>query len=93
MPGSTGAEAGIRYGDVLLAANGVRTKRVEDYFSAKELRDDGVELLIFRDGVELTLFVAYRPFKGPMADFAHMVADGRYVTPRGPEEPNKAPAS
>jgi S1-C subfamily serine protease len=71
VPGSTAAEAGVRYGDIVLAVNGFPTPRLDEYLSARRLRSDGCELRLFRDGQELSLFV---PFRGPMDAFAVLAA-------------------
>lgn len=44
------ARAGIRYGDVLISVNGVRTRTVMDYVEAKNRRSDGMEIVVFRAG-------------------------------------------
>jgi S1-C subfamily serine protease len=61
LPGSTSAEAEVRYGDILLGVNGQRTHNMGDYLSARALRTDGIELRLFRGGNQLTLFVEFRP--------------------------------
>jgi S1-C subfamily serine protease len=55
LPGSQAQRAGVRYGDVLLSVNGVPTPDVGEYVRARALRKDGVQLVIFRDGAELSL--------------------------------------
>lgn len=56
LPGSPAARAGVRYGDVLLSVNGMRTRSATDYVEAKALRSDGMELTVFRSsGDERTL--------------------------------------
>jgi len=64
LPGSTAAEAGVRYGDILLEVNGLRTVDVDDYLAGRALRADGMALRLFRDGIELSLFVELRPVQG-----------------------------
>lgn len=54
LQGTPAARAGIRYGDVLLSVNGVRTRTVADYVEAKALRNDGMEVVVFRaDGEQI----------------------------------------
>lgn len=89
LPGSTAAEAGVRYGDIVLAVNGVPTPSIDEYLEARKLRSDGFELKLFRAGEELTLFVPFRPPTDTMLALATQIADGRYVTP---EEPQAAAA-
>lgn len=64
LEGTPAARAGVRYGDVLISVNGVRTKEVTDYVEAKNLRSDGMEIVIFRDGVNRTFELVFdRPAK------------------------------
>jgi S1-C subfamily serine protease len=89
LPGSTAAEAGVRYGDIVLAVNGVPTPTIDDYVSARALRSDGYELRLFRDGAELTLFVPFRPPTEPLEALAAQIADGRFVSPLPPVPADK----
>lgn len=52
LSGTPAARAGIRYGDILLSVNGMRTRNVQDYVEAKALRTDGMSITIFRTGTE-----------------------------------------
>jgi len=52
LSGTPAARAGIRYGDVLISVNGMRTKTVADYVEAKALRNDGMDIVVFRSGSE-----------------------------------------
>jgi S1-C subfamily serine protease len=61
LPGSRAQRVGLRYGDVLLSVNGARTANVVDYVEARALRDDVVALVVFRDGVELTIDIEIDP--------------------------------
>jgi S1-C subfamily serine protease len=54
-PGSPAARAGIRYGDVLLAVNGVPTPDWTTYVQARAIRERETEIAIFRAGDELTV--------------------------------------
>src|SRR5664279_628388 len=49
-PGSPAARAGIRYGDVLLAVNGVPTPDWKTYVQARAIRERETEIAIFRAG-------------------------------------------
>jgi len=90
LPGSTAAQAGVRYGDIVLAVNGVPTPTIVEYLEGRKLRSDGFDLRIFRDGQELNVFVPFRSPSEPMEALAAQIADGRYVTPSEPSEPPKS---
>ena len=74
LGGSPAARAGIRYGDVLLSVNGRRTKTVVDYIEAKDLRRDGMEIVVFRSGSETIEELRYEESAAP-ADPAAIVAE------------------
>ncbi len=59
LQGTPAAQAGIRYGDVLLSVNGMRTRNIFDYIEAKALRSDGMEIIVFRGGAEQTRELTY----------------------------------
>jgi S1-C subfamily serine protease len=71
LPGSTAAKAGVRYGDIVLAVNGFPTPGLDEYRAARNVRRDGCELRLLRDGRELFVFV---PFRGPIDAFAVLAA-------------------
>jgi S1-C subfamily serine protease len=73
LPGTPAAEAGVRYGDVVLAVNGVRVRTLADYVEAKDLRPDGMEVVVFRSGDERTICLAYEPDR-PAPDVPALVA-------------------
>lgn len=50
MDGSPTAQAGIKYGDILLSVNGVPTPDFQAYVDAKELDAEGMSFQVFRDG-------------------------------------------
>jgi S1-C subfamily serine protease len=58
--GSPAALAGVRNGDVILCVNGVRTRDAEAYLDAKELRRDGMEVVLYRDGEAHTLEMIFQ---------------------------------
>lgn len=94
LPGSTAAEAGVRYGDIVLRVNGMETPTIVEYLTARKLRSDGFTLVLFRAGEEITVFVPFRPPSDPMAALARQIADGRYVvaTDDAVEEPKALPS-
>lgn len=86
LPGSTAAEAGVRYGDIVVSVNGVATPSIDEYLEARKLRSDGFDLVLFRDGRHLSLFVPFRPPADPLAALALQIADGRYASPPEPRD-------
>lgn len=61
LPGSRAQRVGLRYGDVLLSVNGVRTSDMDEYLQARSLRDDVVALVVFRDGAEISIDIELDP--------------------------------
>jgi S1-C subfamily serine protease len=61
LDGRPAARAGIRYGDVLLAVNGRRTRSFLDYLEARDLRSDRMQVLVFRDGAHRQLELTFEP--------------------------------
>ena len=74
LEGRPAARAGIRYGDVLLAVNGRRTRTFFDYVEARDLRTDGMHVVVFRDGQECAIELSFEPGDSP-ADPATMLAE------------------
>lgn len=54
--GSTTHRAGVRAGDVLIAVNGRRVRRLADYAAARKLQNELLELVVVRDGREIKLW-------------------------------------
>lgn len=52
LSGSPAARVGLRYGDVLLSVNGVKTRTLADFVEAKDLDPSAMEIVVFRDGCE-----------------------------------------
>ncbi|HYP99599.1 MAG TPA: PDZ domain-containing protein [Polyangiaceae bacterium] len=79
LPGSTASQAGVRYGDIVLEVNGLRTINIDDYLAGRKLRSDGMDLRLFRDGTEFSLFVELRPLEGEARweALTQMLADAR----------------
>lgn len=59
LAGTPAAKAGVRYGDILLAVNGKRVRTVADYVEAKNLRADGMDVVVFRAGEERVITLSY----------------------------------
>jgi S1-C subfamily serine protease len=47
---SVAARAGIRYGDIVLEVNGMKTPDASAFVSARSLREDGATISFHRDG-------------------------------------------
>lgn len=92
LPGSTAAEAGVRYGDIVLSVNGVATPGIDEYLEARKLRSDGFDLRLFRDGEELAVFVPFRPPADTLSALATQIASGRYVAPDSTMPPKSEPS-
>jgi S1-C subfamily serine protease len=57
--GSTTHRAGVRAGDVLVAVNGRRVRRLSEYASARKLQEELLELVVVRDGREIKLWAGH----------------------------------
>ncbi|HEY5934447.1 MAG TPA: PDZ domain-containing protein [Kofleriaceae bacterium] len=54
-PGSPAALAGVRYGDIVLAVNGIKTPDWATFIEARGTDAAKMRLLLFRDGTEVDL--------------------------------------
>jgi S1-C subfamily serine protease len=54
--GSTTHRAGVRAGDVLVAVNGRRVRKLAEYAAARTLHRDLLELVVVRSGREIKLW-------------------------------------
>jgi S1-C subfamily serine protease len=59
--GSTTHRAGVRAGDVLVAVNGRRVRKLAEYAAARKLRRDLLELVVVRGGREIKLWAGLVP--------------------------------
>lgn len=74
LQGTPAALAGVRYGDILLSVNGMRTRTFMDYIEAKALRSDGMTVVIFRSGQEEPIELQYQANRPPV-DIAELVSE------------------
>ena len=71
LPGSTAAEAGVRYGDIVLSLNGVATDSFEAFLCAHDTNSGELAIEVFRDGARLAFTMSVprrRAQKAPPAD-------------------------
>ena len=66
LEGTPAARAGVRYGDVLISVNGTRTRTVADYVTGKNLRLDGMDVVVFRNGANVELAFEYDATAAPI---------------------------
>jgi len=66
LPGSAAARIGVRYGDVILSVNGRPTPNVDEYIEARNVRRDGLSVVVFRDGREHLIEVSLPTRSGPL---------------------------
>ncbi len=76
LPGSPAAELGLRYGDVLLSVNGMRTSVVEHFLEARTLDTKRMRLELVRSGqtLILELDISRRNTKKTLQDVAEHLA-------------------
>src|ERR1700760_2331347 len=73
-PGSPAARAGIRYGDIVLAINGMPTPDWAAYGEGKARDTQRMAARVFRGGAELELDFALEPALGTPAEAASWLA-------------------
>jgi S1-C subfamily serine protease len=57
-PGSPAASAGIRYGDIVLSVNGVKTPDWAAFIEARGKSNTTMQVELFRDGEQLSIELA-----------------------------------
>jgi S1-C subfamily serine protease len=95
LSGSRAQRAGIGYGDVLLSVNGVRTTNMDEYLQARTLRDDIIQLVVFRDGAEVFVDIELDPgqrreyTRDELESVASEIVTARMVPTERPPPPDK----
>jgi S1-C subfamily serine protease len=68
LEGSPAAEAGLRYGDILLAIDGTPTACWDDFLRARRQQVGELRASVFRQGTTFDVVMSLRPVsKGPQA--------------------------
>jgi S1-C subfamily serine protease len=77
LAGSPSREAGIRYGDILLAIDGKPTPTWDDFLSARKDAKGQFTAKIFRDGEEFAVVIVLRPSnQSPLEVLAELIDSG-----------------
>lgn len=79
VQGTPCAEAGMRYGDILLVANGQPIPNWQAYVDAKALREDGMDLTYYRDGKEISISITYSKEEVSASALIHELASMHLV--------------
>lgn len=85
LGGTSAARAGLRYGDVLLEVNGRRTKSIAEYIEAKDLREGGMSVVVFRGGAQIALDLSFGRAVEPSAFVSELVAMRVGTEDEGPD--------
>jgi C-terminal processing protease CtpA/Prc len=86
------SKAGVRFGDVIVSCNGVRTKIIDDYLVAID-RDVGGcrSVTVFRDGSEVEIAIEVEGEAITIEDAAREIEEGNLLpVDRGPRTKNEA---
>ena len=74
LPGSVSQRCGVRYGDIIISVNGIKTSNAEEYVEARGARLDGADVVIFRDGQEVLLQLSFDEPSAPTPERVLQVA-------------------
>jgi S1-C subfamily serine protease len=87
LDGSPAAEAGVRYGDILLSVDGLPTATWDDFLEARSRSKGGFLARIFRGGDEFEVSIEFRrrENKSPLEVLGELVSRDVLVhaAPRG----------
>lgn len=82
LDGSPAAGAGVRYGDVLLAVDGVPTPSWDEFLEVRARCQGSMLARIFRDGVERDVHIELRPStKSPLELIGELQEHGLMPVP------------
>lgn len=82
LEGSPAAEAGLRYGDVLLSVDGEPTDSWSAFLAVRERAVDALHIRVFRQGATLELVLPLRPAdKTPLAVLGELQERGILPSP------------
>lgn len=65
LPDTPAARHGLRYGDILIKVNDIRTATVTDFFRARALDGEYMRVEFVRDGSHITLTLPLAPGRRP----------------------------
>lgn len=89
LSGSPAAQAGIRYGDVLLSIDGVATPTWDDFIEVRGKCVGMFRARVFRDGAELEFDVPLRPSNRSPMELLEELVNARILGGE-PEPPEPA---
>jgi C-terminal processing protease CtpA/Prc len=82
----------MRYGDIILSVNGKPTRNAKEYVEARKLRAEGAELVVFRDGREITIELAFSTDRREVTREKILEASQLIVSQRWLEPSSSSPA-
>ena len=82
LPNSPAQHSGLKYGDILIMANGMRTKTIADFFAARAMDQERLDLVLVRDGVEFEISIGLTRRRVSVDELR------RYFHPEGPDATN-----
>jgi len=88
LPGTPAAHHGLRYGDILIKVNDIRTSKVTDFFRARALDCEHMRVEFVRDGTHCTLTLPLTSGRRPRLEDVKS-----YLAPLRRERSEDPPAS
>lgn len=93
LEGSPAAEAGVRYGDILLALDGAPTPTWDDFIRVRSAVRDRFVARIFRDGAELDIAIELRRTSKSPFELLSEIVDRELYTTASDEDADAATAA